>query len=83
MIPLLRVLHEGTLVGELAENVMGAIVFQYDRGWLENGFDLAPASVPFDRLANPAARLEFDGLPGVFNDSLPDGWGSYFAERDR
>jgi serine/threonine-protein kinase HipA len=81
MIPLLRVLHEGTLVGELAENVMGAIVFQYDRGWLENGFDLAPASVPFDRLANPAARLAFDGLPGVFNDSLPDGWGLLLMDR--
>lgn len=81
MITLLRVLHEGNLVGQLAENAMGAIVFQYDRAWLEHGFDLAPASVPFDGLANPAARLDFDGLPGVFNDSLPDGWGLLLMDR--
>ena len=81
MIALLRVLHEGNLVGQLAENAMGVIVFQYDRAWLQNGFDLAPASVPFDGLANPAVRLEFDGLPGVFNDSLPDGWGLLLMDR--
>lgn len=81
MINLLRVLHAGNLVGQLAGNAMGSIVFQYDPAWLEKGFDLAPASVPFDALANPAARMAFDGLPGVFNDSLPDGWGLLLMDR--
>lgn len=81
MITRLRVLYGDTQFGELAENGAGEVVFQYDRSWLAKGFDLAPASVPFDGIANKAARTTFDGLPGVFNDSLPDGWGLLLMER--
>jgi serine/threonine-protein kinase HipA len=76
----LRVIHNGALVGILAEK-QGAIVFQYDQQWLDSGFDLAPGSMAFDGLANRAARLEFNGLHGVFNDSLPDGWGLLLMDR--
>ncbi|MBK6637108.1 MAG: type II toxin-antitoxin system HipA family toxin [Rhodocyclaceae bacterium] len=81
MITRLRVLHGQDLVGELAEGAGGVIAFQYDRDWLAKGFDLAPASVPFDGMVNPAARALFGGLPGVFNDSLPDGWGLLLMDR--
>lgn len=81
MISRLHVLHDRTPVGQLAQNPKGDIVFQYARTWLRAGFDLAPASVPFDELAHPAARAVFDGLPGVFNDSLPDGWGLLLMDR--
>lgn len=80
MTPLLRVLCGGDMVGQLAEK-RGAIMFQYAPSWLENGFDLSPGSVPFDDLAHPAVRLVFDGLHGVFNDSLPDGWGLLLMDR--
>jgi serine/threonine-protein kinase HipA len=80
MSALLRVLCGGELVGKLAEN-HGAIVFQYDPAWLATGFDLAPNSMPFDGAANPAARADFQGLHGVFNDSLPDGWGLLLMDR--
>lgn len=76
----LRVLCSGKLVGQLAERD-GKIVFQYDLDWLENGFDLAPSSLEFDSLANPARRMDFQGLHGVFNDSLPDGWGLLLMDR--
>lgn len=81
MISRLRVLLAGTPVGELAANAKGDIAFQYTSGWLKAGFDLAPASMPFDELAHPAARPVFDGLHGAFNDSLPDGWGLLLMDR--
>lgn len=80
MISLLRVLCGGKSVGQLAEK-RGSIVFQYDPAWLESGFDLAPSSMPFDGFVHPAARLDFQGLHGVFNDSLPDGWGLLLMDR--
>lgn len=80
MIAKLRVLSDGKLVGQLAERD-GKIVFQYDSAWLDNGFDLAPSSLEFDGLANPARRMDFQGLHGVFNDSLPDGWGLLLMDR--
>ncbi len=80
MIAVLRVLCNGMSVGKLAEK-QGEILFQYDSDWLLNGFDLAPASMPFDTVAHKAARLEFQGLHGVFNDSLPDGWGLLLMDR--
>ncbi len=80
MISLLHVLSGGKPVGRLAEK-QGSIVFQYDPAWLESGFDLAPGSMPFNEQANPPARLDFQGLHGVFNDSLPDGWGLLLMDR--
>jgi serine/threonine-protein kinase HipA len=80
MILKLRVLCDGKLVGQLAEKD-GRIVFQYDSAWLDNGFDLAPSSLEFDGLANHARRMDFQGLHGVFNDSLPDGWGLLLMDR--
>jgi serine/threonine-protein kinase HipA len=82
MTPLLRVMHSGEFVGRLAANEAGAIAFEYDPSWLQNGFDLAPGSIPFNTEANQSMRpAEFDGLPGVFNDSLPDGWGLLLMDR--
>lgn len=80
MNPRLRVMCNGQRVGQLAERD-GKIVFQYDLAWLDHGFDLAPNSLEFDSLANPAQRMEFQGLHGVFNDSLPDGWGLLLMDR--
>lgn len=80
MISMLRVSCDGRFVGRLAEK-RGDIVFQYDAAWLAGGFDLAPASMPFDAHANAPARLDFQGLHGVFNDSLPDGWGLLLMDR--
>jgi serine/threonine-protein kinase HipA len=80
MIPKLRVRCNGKSVGQLAEKE-GEIRFEYDSTWLENGFDLAPDSLEFNAAANTARRLEFQGLHGVFNDSLPDGWGLLLMDR--
>ncbi|MET1026390.1 MAG: type II toxin-antitoxin system HipA family toxin [Dongiaceae bacterium] len=57
------------------------IFFQYDAAFLTHGLSLSPF-----HLANAAHVLgpfdtPFDGLPGVFNDSLPDGWGRLLVDR--
>lgn len=80
MINKLAVILNGALVGHLAEN-QGKIAFQYDEKWLRDGFDLSPGSLPFDAKANLAMRPVFDKLHGVFNDSLPDGWGLLLMDR--
>ena len=80
MISKLRVLCGGKPVGQLAEK-QGNIVFQYDAAWLRDGFDLAPGSMPFAEGAMSPSRTVFDGLHGVFNDSLPDGWGLLLMDR--
>lgn len=68
----LRVLCDGTPVGTLAMAGRSRIVFEYDANWLKHGFDLAPRSLAFNAEPQLAKDRLFDGLHGVFNDSLPD-----------
>ncbi len=75
---LLDVLMDGLVVGRLAKNPneRGSIWFEYGSDWIKSGFALSPFH-PFDLKAGafkPRTNV-FDGLHGVFNDSLPDGWG--------
>jgi hypothetical protein len=70
------------MVGELGADQRGQIYFQYDTDWLKTGFDLSPGTMPFnDAVQLSAEPHEFNGLHGVFNDSLPDGWGLLLMDR--
>ena len=78
----LRVLIHGQFVGLLAVNAQGSIAFQYDSSWIESGFNLCPDILAFDTTLQRSPRPGiFDGLHGVFNDSLPDGWGLLLMDR--
>lgn len=67
-------------VGELVlSNVR--IYFKYLADYLQNGFNLSPIKLPFTGEIVSADREPFDGLFGVFNDSLPDGWGRLLLDR--
>jgi len=69
-----------TEVGELV--LSGSkIYFRYDADYLKNGFSLSPIKLPFTNEIVSADREPFDGLFGVFNDSLPDGWGRLLLDR--
>lgn len=57
------------------------IYFRYDADFLENGFSLSPIKLPFTSEIVSADREPFEGLFGVFNDSLPDGWGRLLLDR--
>lgn len=78
----LRVHIAGTTVGELGTDARGRIYFQYDSAWLNTGFDLSPGTLAFNTTAQLSPQAtEFQGLHGVFHDSLPDGWGLLLMDR--
>jgi serine/threonine-protein kinase HipA len=67
-------------VGRLAL-VRRKIYFEYDSSFLDLGLPISPLKLPLKRgAATPATQL-FEGLFGVFNDSLPDGWGRLLLDR--
>lgn len=68
------------LVGRLAIQDR-RILFEYEPEFLASGLQLSPFQLsarPGIILSNPVI---FDGLFGVFNDSLPDGWGRLLLDR--
>lgn len=68
-------------VGRLAESNR-EIFFEYDSGFTALGIEISPFALP----AGPGLRREkdrvFAGLFGVFDDSLPDGWGRRLMDRE-
>lgn len=77
----LTVKYNERIVGYLAEIEEGRIAFQYDDRWIKNGFSISPFSLPLSDRINISATKHFDGLFGVFFDSLPDGWGELLVRR--
>lgn len=68
-------------VGRLAMGRDRLCVFEYDSQWLGDGFSISPFQLPLEPGLFTAQRDPFDGLFGVFNDSLPDGWGNLLIDR--
>jgi serine/threonine-protein kinase HipA len=71
----LAVFYREQPVGTLAI-VRGGIFFEYASSFLASGHELSPLALPLgpgvrSRDASPTMRL-----PGVFEDSLPDSWGT-------
>ncbi|MBL4619847.1 MAG: type II toxin-antitoxin system HipA family toxin [Marinicaulis sp.] len=59
----------------------GDIYFEYDSAFLERGLEISPLRLPLSPELKTFDRTLFEGLPGVFNDSLPDGWGRLLLDR--
>lgn len=78
---ILHVLYKERRVGTLAMTADRKIAFVYDDDWLENGFPISPFSLPLKRQVFVARKDYFDGLFGVFADSLPDAWGNILLNR--
>jgi len=57
------------------------IYFRYNADFLKAGFNLSPIKLPFSGDIVSADKQPFDGLFGVFNDSLPDDWGRLLLDR--
>ena len=58
-----------------------SVVFQYDENWLSDGFSISPVNLPLKAEAFVAPRMPFYGNFGIFEDSLPDGYGRYLLNR--
>lgn len=61
-------------VGTLAED-HGRVVFEYAPDFLATGLNLSPFQLPLEPGLFEHRDREFGPLLGVFDDSLPDGWG--------
>lgn len=68
-------------VGELVLNNR-KIYFRYHSDFLKTGLNISPIKLPFVGEITNAEKDPFDGLYGVFNDSLPDGWGRLLLDRN-
>lgn len=73
--------HEQT-VGELTMTPDNRLcAFQYDKEWLANGFSISPLELPLKPDLFIAQPEPFWGNFGIFEDSLPDGYGRYLLNR--
>ena len=68
-------------VGRLAWSPDRRCIFEYDAGWVKEGFSISPFYLPLKHGVFIARAEPFEGLFGVFHDSLPDGWGKLLTDR--
>ena len=68
-------------VGTLAETADHRAAFAYSDAWLENGFAISPFSLPVEQKVYVPTSTTFQGLWGVFADSLPNAWGRLLVDR--
>lgn len=55
--------------------------FEYSQEFLDTGLELSPFKLPLKPGLHHCEDLTFEGLFGLFNDSLPDGWGRLLIDR--
>lgn len=78
----LFVKYHGKNVGELTLTPDGKrCVFRYDKEWLATGFSISPLDLPLKSDLFVAPERPFWGNFGIFEDSLPDGYGRYLLNR--
>ncbi len=55
--------------------------FEYDSAWLSDGFSISPLELPLRAGLFIAKHQPFHGNFGIFEDSLPDGYGRYLLHK--
>lgn len=71
---------ERLYMGQLVLNER-KIFFEYNNEFIKTGLELSPFKLPAKPGVVTCDDRQFDGLFGVFNDSLPDGWGRLLIDR--
>jgi len=78
----LKVQFHGNDVGTLSMTPDNSrCVFEYDRRWLTDGFSISPLELPLQGGLQVARTDKFYGDFGIFEDSMPDGYGNYLLDR--
>jgi serine/threonine-protein kinase HipA len=74
--------------GSLEKQIMGRLLlknrqifFEYDAAFIKTGLELSSFKLPLKAGVIESNDRTFEGLFGVFNDSLPDGWGRLLLDR--
>jgi serine/threonine-protein kinase HipA len=74
-INVVEVFLDGNRVGRIALTEQSICAFEYDTEFLKTGFSISPYYLPLRSGLFVASRNLFRGDFGVFDDSLPDGFG--------
>lgn len=78
----LAVGYRGNSVGTLSWDADRRVcTFEYDNNWLRDGFSISPLELPLRPGIFLAKPSPFKGGFGIFEDSLPDGYGRYLLHR--
>ncbi|WP_431422749.1 type II toxin-antitoxin system HipA family toxin [Bacteroides hominis] len=80
-ISIIEILISDRRVGRMALTPEGLCGFEYDADWIKSGFSISPFYLPLKSGLIMAKRDPFGGNFGVFDDSLPDGWGNLLLDR--
>ncbi|MFH7320912.1 type II toxin-antitoxin system HipA family toxin [Desulfurivibrio sp. D14AmB] len=75
-----RTIGDESVVGFLAE-ARNRVYFEYAPEFLATGLNLSPFRLPFATGLFEHTDFRFGPLPGLFDDSLPDGWGLLLMDR--
>lgn len=67
-------------VGDLIQDGK-EIHFKYHQSFINANLNISPIKLKFNTDIQTGNQALFDGLFGVFNDSLPDGWGRLLLDR--
>lgn len=78
----LAVKYHQEKVGTLSLSADGKVcTFEYDNQWLASGFSISPLELPLKPGLFIAKTTPFNGNFGIFEDSLPDGYGRYLLHK--
>lgn len=77
----LDVYYHDQKIGTMALYQNRLAAFAYSDKWLQEGFSISPFSLPLEKRVFMPKIDPFEGLFGVFADSLPDGWGRLLVDR--
>ena len=80
-IKVIEVFMNNTKIGRLATTPDSLCAFEYDSTYLLSGTSISPFYLPPKSEVFIAKRTPFKGGFGVFDDSLPDGWGNLILDR--
>ena len=75
------VMYHGRKVGTLSMGNKSCCQFEYDREWLHDGFSISPLQLPLKAGLFTANYQPFNGNFGIFEDSLPGGYGDYLLHK--
>jgi len=75
------VMYHGRKVGTLSMGSRSVCLFEYDKSWLADGFSISPLKLPLKAGLFTADYLPFNGNFGIFEDSLPGGYGEYLLRK--
>ena len=72
---------QSQLVGKITLNEYNEIIFTYDGQFIESKIELSPLKLPLQKNPFTFKDWSFSDIFGLFNDSLPDGWGKRLLDR--